>query len=574
MAFTTIIPDGYGVIAFADEEVNDTGGTGTGDWKELGGGTVGLNTDVYLYSGASPDPASMGSKYASKDGYSYTDGGKSLGYNSGGAEEGEFIYMWIFIAAAGAFDTLANYGFAAFAGNTVATGRAGNNYQWRIASGSDANGWTGGWKLFVLDPATVSDSVGTPSLTGIDTFGVWIDTATSVRADSIFQSVIGSQKGLICTGTPTTAGLGFTELADWCSDYANRANPAFQKRGSILFANGTITAGNSSTATTISSTGETIEFELIEYYNGSAWVSTMPTTAHNVVTTSNAALDLINTNISANSVDKWGLDTSVGNASSFAGGTLKLLRSLAVKATDIFNGTVFADSDAFSLSTASYDGCTFSNCGEQTISSVASFSGNTIASNVLGADEGAVLTDDISIVSGGAFTRDTTGHAIRLNSAGSWNINSLFSGYAVGTVADGLTGTAADAAIYVDVASGTVDINVTGGTTPSIRRAGGSSATINVTGGGVTIDVNVKDSLGANILGALVYVDEDLGVGGNITNTTTDASGNISQASYNGVATTATLRIRLYGYRPFLGTVTLLQNSATNVILNIDPQQT
>jgi hypothetical protein len=91
---------------------------------------------------------------------------------------------------------------------------------------------------------------------------------------------------------------------------------------------------------------------------------------------------------------------------------------------------------------------------------------------------------------------------------------------------------------------------------------------------GVTIDVNVKDQAGANVQTALVYIDDDLGAAGNITNTTTDVNGNITQATYNGAETTATLRVRKYGYKPFVGTITLLSNSATNVILITDPQQT
>lgn len=42
----TITYDGYGVVANADAVTNDTGGSGTGDWRELGGGTFSYNTDT------------------------------------------------------------------------------------------------------------------------------------------------------------------------------------------------------------------------------------------------------------------------------------------------------------------------------------------------------------------------------------------------------------------------------------------------------------------------------------------------------------------------------------------------
>ena len=84
----TITYDGYGVVANADSLTNDTGGSGTGDWKELGGGSYSLSPDASKYG-----TASIGSKYASKDGYTYIDGITALDFSGGGAQEGEFIYI-------------------------------------------------------------------------------------------------------------------------------------------------------------------------------------------------------------------------------------------------------------------------------------------------------------------------------------------------------------------------------------------------------------------------------------------------------------------------------------------------
>ena len=75
-----------------------------------------------------------------------------------------------------------------------------------------------------------------------------------------------------------------------------------------------------------------------------------------------------------------------------------------------------------------------------------------------------------------------------------------------------------------------------------------------------------------NISGAYVYVDEDLELAGNIVNTTTDVNGDVS-TSYSGAATSATIRVRKYGYKPYVTTISLLTNSATNVRLVTDPQQ-
>ena len=131
-----------------------------------------------------------------------------------------------------------------------------------------------------------------------------------------------------------------------------------------------------------------------------------------------------------------------------------------------------------------------------------------------------------------------------------------------------------DYALYWAGTSGTLTISKTNGT--NLVTAGCTSAsggTVSVVSS-VSINVNVKNQSGANLTGALVYIDEDLGSAGNITNTTTDTSGNITQASYNGAATTATVRVRKYGYKAFVGTISLTANSSTNIIAITDPQQT
>lgn len=183
----------------------------------------------------------------------------------------------------------------------------------------------------------------------------------------------------------------------------------------------------------------------------------------------------------------------------------------------------------------------------------------------------AVIVDNLSQLINCTFTSSGTGYAIDLGTISSttsmtWDCND--SGYAA---SDGSTG---NETILVDVASGqTLTINVaTGKTTPTINNTG--VGTVTVVSGSVSIDVNVKNQSEVNIENALVYIDEDINNAGNIANTTTDSSGNIAQANYSGVATLATLRVRLYGYKQFLGTISLTQNSKTNVILINDPQQT
>ena len=119
--------------------------------------------------------------------------------------------------------------------------------------------------------------------------------------------------------------------------------------------------------------------------------------------------------------------------------------------------------------------------------------------------------------------------------------------------------------------SNTLTLSLTNGSSATADNAGTGNGQVNIVSL-VSIDINVKDSGGNNVVGALVYVDEDLDVIGNIVNTTTDVNGNVT-TSYSGGATNATIRVRKYGYKFSVGSISLSNNSQTTVVLITDPQQ-
>jgi len=268
----TIAYEGLGVIANADLLTNDTGGLGTGDWYESGSGTIGTNPDVYLYGAMS-----IGNQYASKAGWSYFDRVTALNFGSGGAHENQFIYMWINISSKGAFKT----------GNSfmIRIGTDINNYRsYLIANKTDSNGWTGGWKLFVVDPTkagTIADT-GTFNTSSVRFIGTYIDTDVSVRAESIFFSQIAVAKGLRITGTSTTA---WADVVAYCTDFANRAWGVVQEREGIYYIYGGLWIGSTSqsAATSFADSGRIIQFGTSEYYHSSAWVTSYPATANKIV---------------------------------------------------------------------------------------------------------------------------------------------------------------------------------------------------------------------------------------------------------------------------------------------------
>ena len=134
-----------------------------------------------------------------------------------------------------------------------------------------------------------------------------------------------------------------------------------------------------------------------------------------------------------------------------------------------------------------------------------------------------------------------------------------------------LDNTTVDGWIINNNNNNTLTVYLTNGSTATTGNAGTGNGQVNIVSL-VLIDINIKDSDGNNIVDALVYVDDDLGATGNIVNTTTDVDGNVT-TSYSGGATNATIRVRKYGYKFSVGSISLSNNSQTNVVLITDPQQ-
>jgi len=264
----TITIEGKGVIANADAETNDTGGTGTGDWGFTGSGGVawGLTTDTYLFGSSSMSMALSGAK----NGWMHFDrgAGNELNFGTSGAEEGQHIYIWYHCPTIGLSDTRAN------AGVSIRIGTSTTAFRTFVVAGSDgANGWDGGWRCFVVDPTktgSISDT-GTYDTSSIRYIGIRGATTAIAKGDNFFVDQIAVGFGLRISGTSTTA---WKEAVDYCTDYANRAWGMLQQREGIYYAYGKIWIGNSTQTAAVSftDTGRTIQFGVSEYWSGSAWV--------------------------------------------------------------------------------------------------------------------------------------------------------------------------------------------------------------------------------------------------------------------------------------------------------------
>lgn len=436
----TINYDGFGVVANADSLTTDTGG---GSWAELGGGTISDNPDVYLYGSQS-----IGSKYASKTGYTYFTADTALNFTT--TEAGQYLYFWVNIAAAGAFDVIANLPF-----NIVIGSSTGAAYEYTIAAGDDANGWTGGWKLFVIDIANTTPTIdNTPTLSAINTLGVWIDTAASVRADSIWNSQIMCAKGLNIEGTPTTSGAGFDEIVTWATDYTNRAAGMFQKRGGTYFALGQITIGSTAqtAVTSFTSTGDSVEYEASEFWNGTAWVTSMSASINKIILAESGSFATTatfqDTGISGYVDNKLTIDSTGGSGFFYTGGYLKQVGVWTLTSTDTFDGVVISDSNGIKTGGAAFDGCTVNN---------------TLAPTSSGALE-IVNATDITSVTNIAFNNYTGKYAVYIPAS------------VTGTVSfDNWVFDGSGTDVYWAGTSGTLTVALTNGSNATTYSSGGGT---------------------------------------------------------------------------------------------------
>jgi hypothetical protein len=145
----------------------------------------------------------------------------------------------------------------------------------------------------------------------------------------------------------------------------------------------------------------------------------------------------------------------------------------------------------------------FRRCGQVTVGgadiSGCTFDQSTATSAVLAASPAHAGAIDNT-----TFISDGTGYAITITGTAA-NItltNVTFTGYAASD------GTSGNEAIFVNIATGSMSITISGGSTPSIRTAGCS---VTVVSGAVTVDMYAKLGDGTAISGARALLKADAG---------------------------------------------------------------
>jgi len=467
-------------------------------------------------------------------------------------ESGQLIYVWGNFLAASLLNTQAANGFGICLSSGTPTA---SNYSLFTYYGSD--NYAGGWVRMILDPTkTRSGGAGTLNTSNITHIGVFADVGgTTARFDNLILDACDVGNGLIITGT-STLGL-FNELL---------TNEATQRYGIVRSLNdsnsaveiaGTLTLGDTSaTASTITDEDSKIFAAEPIYYQG-AEVNAAPNSfaAINVVggsgTNSLSLGQPVSTTGGRNGISivgndsyTFGIDFSDGNVETgnwYGCSFENLTGSLTFDAASHnFKGNSISGCAGFTFVTGSEAvDCAFVNSAQITLSGTAALTSCVITESSAAS---AVTTTELENLSNCSFTKGATGHAVELTSIGdgSMNWDCSLSGYDTGSTGSPITPTSTgDEAIFVNVGSGTLTINVQDGASiPSIRSAG---ATVNVVAGQRTFTITVKDiDTDAALQNARVYVTAAAGGGlaeGTviIDKVLTNASGQVSDTrSYSG----------------------------------------
>ena len=362
-----------------------------------------------------------------------------------------------------------------------------NTAYWTVANA--AADYKGGWQDFFLDVDSTPTS-GTVNTAAVTSVGIRVNTATKPRnALNAWYDNWRFGNGLEINST-TTEAINFTDVAAEDALVTNKYD-ILELTDGVIFGKGKLTLGNAAAAKNCNlvSLNETIYFlDRVISTALYALVATQGTGNTDIdingltcktVGTSGAELDFSlqvrNLSIVGSSFSQMGLMefvlasvTTLISANKFTScGITNIGNGLTIE------GSTWSSSDQIQLNTSGIlSGAIVDSC--------------TAASSVL-----ATTLDNIS----GNFTSDGSNHAVEITSigGGSMSWNPITSNYDAGVAASPVTPTATgNEDIYVNVASGTLTINVAAGaTTPSIRSAG---AVVNVVAGlvALTIEANVS----------------------------------------------------------------------------------
>lgn len=391
------------------------------------------------------------------------------------------IYHWRQIVTAGNMLAKASRGVTLGLTNTSTTSTTAwstTNFKQWFLDGSDTIPSAIGWQCYVLDPTSAADvSAGTLTLTTVKNIGFICrqNTGVTTTVSNQFVDAIRMGTGMIAT---TSVGTDVITMASLFSTDKTNSWGIITQFAGIYYGAGKINVG-SATQTNVCNLTDSSQVLVWKTYPVSATLyqfllkgasgnkTTVQLTSCVIRGQTTAAVWTITCNDAFSDFKAY--------SCAFAN-----ISSAALSAGSVLSGSSVAASGTITTNGAAITNCTFSPTTSTT--QVSAAAGTAAAA-----------------VSGSTFTSAGTGHGLEITGTATNTTltNDTWSGYAA---SNGSTG---NEAVFVNIATGSMNLTITGGTTPSVRTAG---ATVTVVSGAVNATITVQNTAGSNIQNARVLL--------------------------------------------------------------------
>lgn len=444
------------------------------NWTALGGGASGL--------GAGADFSMQGTNCVDKA-VSASEKGQIFNFGSTITPAANtHFFVWVFLATPGLASTLALRGLA------IILGTATTAYNAFHVEGSDTYGGEG--RVGICYPiryvTTANGSAPFRTLTGSpganpQFFGATANITATVKSSNLGVDAMRYGTGAYITAGDSTTPATFAGFAAQNDLVANRWG-IFSAIGGGYELQGRFVVGQNNAGT-----------PTLAYFSDSNRVISFVDTVHSL------------TDFTQVIVDHASTEFYLTNCTFQALGTHNPGRLVFNNASTVstLTGCTFAGMGITTLRAGvTANGCTWRSCGQ--IGANSAIITNSDVSGYTGATDTSALVWNTNVdpngkLDGTSFTKGTgTTHAIEfgLTSPTSMTLTNVnFSGYG----ADGST----SAALHIKRTTGTVTINIIGGTTPTYKSDG---ATVVIVSGTVTVTLKAQTATGTAISGANVFV--------------------------------------------------------------------
>lgn len=355
------------------------------------------------------------------------------------------VYTWVYFAAPNALNTKVNGGMQ------ILIGSATTNYYRFYVAGSNTYTY-GGWVCYPVDPGqTASGTQGTPTTTR-QVFGYACNVVNAVaKGNPLAQDATRYGRGTlqVVDGDLANGYATFIGAAAQNDAVANRWGILSYVDGGYKY-QGHLLLGTATTAVDFRDSNVSITIQNTEFVT--------------------ANFNLVEVRNAASRVDWTGVSIS-------ALGTVSKGRFLVTDNADVnFDGNTFTDMDTFVFqSNSTILSTVFRRCGLVT-------QGGAVMTSCLfdkpSGTTGLLVSSpaNLSSVTYSTFVSDGTGHGIEITgtAADCTLSGTTFTGYA------STNGSTGNEAIFVNIATGSMTINITNdGTVPSIRTAGATVTVVN-----------------------------------------------------------------------------------------------